>query len=138
MYYCLSLKKKHNMSFFIFQINERIYVAGQIAMVPANLSLIEGGIRPQCRLSLRHVDRVLGAMCPSCCVDSIVACVCYVTHPDCIQVTREEWKKACQVCKAGSFVNGKDTLTTSKMFLPPMSVGFCLEGISSEKQIVSF
>ena len=65
-------------------------MAGQIGMVPANLALIEGGVRAQARLSLRHVSRVLAAMATGCYYDNIVTCVCYVTHPDFIPVAKDE------------------------------------------------
>ena len=66
-------------------------------MIPANLSMVDGGIHPQSRLSLQHVDRVLDAISSGCCVDDVRSCVCYVTHPDYLSIAKEEWNKACQV-----------------------------------------
>jgi len=33
--------------------------------VPGTLSIVEGGIRQQCRLSLRHVSRIIKAVDPN-------------------------------------------------------------------------
>lgn len=65
-------------------------MAGQIAMVPANLSVISGGIHAQVQLSLRHVDRVLSAVSPGCSFHDIISCVCYVSHPSYITVAKQE------------------------------------------------
>ncbi|XP_052270870.1 uncharacterized protein LOC127871748 isoform X2 [Dreissena polymorpha] len=75
------------------KLGQRLHIAGQIGMVPANLSLIHGGIQSQARLSLRHVARVLKAMETSCCMDNIVSCVCYVTHEEYISVAKHELKR---------------------------------------------
>lgn len=40
-------------------------MAGQIALVPGTLNIVEGGIRRQCRLSLRHVSRIIKAVDPN-------------------------------------------------------------------------
>lgn len=47
------------------QVGDIIYVAGQIALVPGTLNIVEGGIRRQCRLSLRHVSRIIKAVDPN-------------------------------------------------------------------------
>ena len=39
-----------------------IYVAGQIALVPGTMQLVDGGVRKQCQLALRHVGRIVKAM----------------------------------------------------------------------------
>lgn len=41
-----------------------MYIAGQIALVPGTMVLIDGGIRRQARLALRHVGRLIQAMDP--------------------------------------------------------------------------
>lgn len=44
------------------RIDNVIYLAGQIALIPGNMAMIKGGIRQQCMLTLRHIDRLLTAM----------------------------------------------------------------------------
>lgn len=76
------------------QVGNSLFVSGQIAMVPANLSIIQGGIQAEARLSLRHVERVLAAMSAGCTLSSIVSCVCYVTHLAFVAIAKEELVKA--------------------------------------------
>ncbi|KAL3873306.1 hypothetical protein ACJMK2_036442 [Sinanodonta woodiana] len=76
------------------KINNKLYIAGQIAMIPSSLQIIEGGILAEARLSLRHVSRIIEAICPGWTLGNIVSVVCYVTQQDYIQVACSEWKKA--------------------------------------------
>lgn len=77
-----------NLGFDFEQVKNKLYVAGQIAMCPANLSIIRGGIVPQARLSLRHVQRILEAM--HCGMDKITTVVCYVTNISYVQTAQRE------------------------------------------------
>ncbi|XP_074658727.1 uncharacterized protein LOC141911627 isoform X2 [Tubulanus polymorphus] len=76
------------------KINDRVFVAGQIALRPANLCVIPGGLIAESRLSLRHVKRVLRAVCPRTNLNSIVSAVCYVTRWSYILKAMSEWKRA--------------------------------------------
>lgn len=38
------------------------YISGQIALVPGSMTIIEGGIKQQCKLTLRHISRIAKAM----------------------------------------------------------------------------
>lgn len=44
------------------RVEEFIHLAGQIGLVPGTLDMINGGIRSQCQLALRHVERLLKAV----------------------------------------------------------------------------
>lgn len=44
------------------RVGELIHLAGQIGMVPGSMQLVKGGIKPQSKLALRHVERILNAM----------------------------------------------------------------------------
>ncbi|XP_061174693.1 uncharacterized protein LOC133183801 isoform X2 [Saccostrea echinata] len=70
------------------KVKDKLYVAGQIAMCPANLAIISGGIVPQARLSLRHVQRILEAM--HCGMDKLNMVVCYVTDIGYVQSAQKE------------------------------------------------
>lgn len=59
-------------------------------MCPANLAIIRGGIVPQTRLSLRHVQRILEAM--HCGIDKITTVVCYVTNISYVQTAQREFE----------------------------------------------
>lgn len=72
------------------QVRKKLYVAGQIAMCPANLAIINGGIVPQARLSLRHVRRILEAM--HCGMDKLTTIICYVTNISYVQAAQREYE----------------------------------------------
>ncbi|KAK3595952.1 hypothetical protein CHS0354_032465 [Potamilus streckersoni] len=84
------------------KINNKLYIAGQIAMCPSSLKIIEGGILPEARLSLRHVSRIIEAICPDWSLGNTVSVVCYITQQDYIQVACSEWKKATEKYKNGT------------------------------------
>lgn len=44
------------------KIGNVIHLAGQIALVPGSMVIVKGGIKQQCRLALRNVDRILSAI----------------------------------------------------------------------------
>ncbi|XP_021367014.1 diphthine--ammonia ligase-like [Mizuhopecten yessoensis] len=79
-------------------VDSRIFIAGQIAMVPGSLKMIQGGIAIESRLSLRHVGRVLGAQFPGCDLRHVVTVVCYITSHRYIDTARREWIRARQSC----------------------------------------
>lgn len=78
----------------VVTVDGRIFVAGQIAMVPGSLNIVQGGITTESRLSLRHVVRVLDAQSPGCNLSHVVSVVCYVTSCQYIDVAKQEWSRA--------------------------------------------
>ncbi len=95
----------------LLQLGDLLYVAGQIAMCPADLSIIEGGVQPQCRLSLRHVQRILAAMHSGTGLKNVLLSICYVTKRMYIEMARKELARSleaekvvtnynyCEMCK---------------------------------------
>lgn len=75
------------------RVGDLVYVAGQIGLVPGTMQMVEGGVRKQCRLALRHVARIVRAMDPNTQLRDVVQGVCYVTHPSYIPEARREWEK---------------------------------------------
>lgn len=47
------------------RVGEITYISGQIALVPGSMTIIEGGIRPQCKLALRHIGEIPSNMVSS-------------------------------------------------------------------------
>ncbi|KAL5008877.1 hypothetical protein ScPMuIL_014458 [Solemya velum] len=76
------------------KISNTVYVAGQIALCPATMEIIQGGILPESRLSLRHVKRVCAAMLTGCGLSHVVSCICYVTNSNYIKTAAAEWTRA--------------------------------------------
>ena len=73
-------------------------------MIPANLSVIPGGILAESRLSLRHVRRILEAMHAGSALHDIILLICYVINQDHISVAAAEWKKALESCRVSANV----------------------------------
>lgn len=54
------------------KIGDITHLAGQIALVPGSMLMVKGGIKQQCRLALRNVDRLLSAIDANTNVRSVV------------------------------------------------------------------
>lgn len=75
------------------KVGDITYISGQIALVPGSMKIIEGGIKAQCRLTLRHIDRIYKALNPQGQVRDIVQGICFVCHPNYISEARRQWEK---------------------------------------------
>ncbi|CAH0393653.1 unnamed protein product [Bemisia tabaci] len=75
------------------RVKDTMYIAGQIALVPGTMVLIDGGIRRQARLALRHVGRLIQAMDPESRLRDVVQGVCYVTNVAHILAAKVEWER---------------------------------------------
>uniref|UniRef100_A0A182TFJ7 Diphthine--ammonia ligase n=1 Tax=Anopheles melas TaxID=34690 RepID=A0A182TFJ7_9DIPT len=70
------------------------YISGQIALVPGSMTIIEGGIRQQCKLTLRHLSRIAKAMnAQGGQLRDVVQGICFVTHPSYIYEARRQWER---------------------------------------------
>lgn len=56
----------------VVKVEDLIHLAGQIALVPGSMQMVKGGIKQQCKLSLRHVGRLLKAMEPNLTIRDVV------------------------------------------------------------------
>lgn len=71
-----------------------INFAGQIALVPGSMTLIEGGIRPQCKLALRHLTRIAKVITSrDGQLRDVVQGICFVTHPNYITEARRQLER---------------------------------------------
>jgi len=71
-------------------VGQQVFVAGQIALCPATMTMVEGGARAQACLSLRHVDRVLKAMNSQLGLCYVTLAICYITSVSIISTAQEE------------------------------------------------
>lgn len=62
-------------------------------MVPGNLAILDLNIKRQCRLTLRHINRIVNAMDSATQLRDIVQGICFLTHPSYIAEARKEWEK---------------------------------------------
>lgn len=75
------------------KIDEITYISGQVALVPGSMTIIDGGIRPQCKLALRHISRIAKAMNAQGQLRDVVQGICFVTHPAFISEARRQWER---------------------------------------------
>lgn len=75
------------------RIGEITYISGQIALVPGSMTIIDGGIRLQCKLALRHIARVAKVMNAHGQLRDVVQGICFVTHPNYISEARRQWER---------------------------------------------
>ena len=68
-------------------------MAGIVPLVPASLSVIEGGISTQCSVALTHVQRVLSAVVPGLGLISCPIMVCFVTKQEHVAEAEASWEK---------------------------------------------
>ncbi|XP_050307732.1 uncharacterized protein LOC126744389 isoform X2 [Anthonomus grandis grandis] len=74
------------------KVGDFINLAGQIALVPGNLQMVSGGIKAQCKLVVRHIDRILKAVESGVNVRDVVQGICYVAHSSFIEPARKHWE----------------------------------------------
>lgn len=57
------------------------------------MSILDSNIKRQCRLTLRHINRIVKAMDSNTELRHIVQGICFLTHPSFIPAARKEWEK---------------------------------------------
>lgn len=75
-------------------MDESVFCAGQIALVPCTMQLVKAGARTQTLLSLSHVKKVLQAVISGLTLANVVQAHCYATRKRDIRVIREAWASA--------------------------------------------
>ncbi|XP_070612353.1 diphthine--ammonia ligase isoform X2 [Erythrolamprus reginae] len=75
------------------QVEDTLYCAGQIALVPCTMQLTSGGIKKEALMSLNHVERVLKAMNLKAELHHILMANCYVTDSKYISVAEAVWQR---------------------------------------------
>ncbi|XP_050754191.1 diphthine--ammonia ligase isoform X2 [Gymnogyps californianus] len=81
------------------KVGDVLYCAGQIALVPCTMQLVNGGIWTEAIVSLRHVERVLEAMSQKTALHHVITASCYVTDSKHIPIARSIWQKKLRECK---------------------------------------
>nr|XP_019953396.1 PREDICTED: diphthine--ammonia ligase isoform X2 [Paralichthys olivaceus] len=74
------------------RVDESVFCAGQIALVPCTLQLMKAGTRRQAHLSFSHVKKVLEAVISSLTLAHVVQAHCYTTRHQDIPVVRAVWE----------------------------------------------
>ncbi|XP_037341980.2 diphthine--ammonia ligase isoform X2 [Pungitius pungitius] len=74
------------------RVDETVFCAGQIALVPCTMQLVTAGARTQARLAFGYVKKVLEAVIGSLTLAHVIQAHCYVTRHRDIPVVRSIWE----------------------------------------------
>lgn len=75
-----------------FQVDQSVFCAGQIALVPCTMQLVKAGSRTQASLSFSYVKKVLEAVISSLTLAHVLQAHCYTTRHQDIPVIRAVWE----------------------------------------------
>ncbi|KAM8913996.1 diphthine--ammonia ligase [Spinachia spinachia] len=73
------------------RVDETVFCAGQIALVPCTMQLVKAGTRTQARLAFSHVKKVLEAVISSLTPAHVIQAHCYITRHGDIPIVRSMW-----------------------------------------------
>ncbi|XP_039993232.1 diphthine--ammonia ligase isoform X2 [Xiphias gladius] len=81
------------------RVDESVFCAGQIALVPCTMQLVKAGTRTQAHLSFSHVKKVLEAVISSLNLTHVVQAHCYTTRQQDIPIIRAVWESMLRAAK---------------------------------------
>nr|XP_046268603.1 diphthine--ammonia ligase isoform X1 [Scatophagus argus] len=73
------------------RVDELVFCAGQIALVPCTMQLVNAGTRTQAHLSFSYVKKVLEAVIGSLTLTHVIQAHCYTTRHQDIPIIRAVW-----------------------------------------------
>ncbi|XP_077416063.1 diphthine--ammonia ligase isoform X1 [Vanacampus margaritifer] len=79
------------------RVDDAVFCAGQIALVPCTMQLVKAGIHTQASLSFIHALKVLEATISSLTLAHVVQAHCYITRRQDVAVVRAAWKRMVEV-----------------------------------------
>lgn len=74
------------------QVDDSVFCAGQIALVPCTMQLVKAGTRTQAHLSFSYVKKVLEAVISRLTLAHVVQAHCYTTRHQDIPIIRAVWE----------------------------------------------
>ncbi|XP_051166123.1 uncharacterized protein LOC127284629 [Leptopilina boulardi] len=77
----------------VVRIGDIILVAGQIPLIPGSMTMLNSNIRQECRLTLRHIERLLKSVDSKTQLRDIVQGICFLTDFKYIKEARNEWER---------------------------------------------
>uniref|UniRef100_A0A1A8ITU1 Diphthine--ammonia ligase n=3 Tax=Nothobranchius kuhntae TaxID=321403 RepID=A0A1A8ITU1_NOTKU len=99
------------------RIDEVVFCAGQIALVPCTMNLVKAGIFTQTQMSFSHMKKVLEAVTDSLTLAHAVQAHCYTTRYQNIPKIRDVWNKMLKTS-----VEEKDLLWDSEIKHVPLLI----------------
>ncbi|XP_056152008.1 diphthine--ammonia ligase isoform X2 [Lampris incognitus] len=74
------------------RVDESVFCAGQIALVPCTMQLVKAGTRSQAHMSISHVKKVLEAVISGLTLAHVLQAHCYITKRQDIPIVRAAWE----------------------------------------------
>ncbi|XP_045918051.1 diphthine--ammonia ligase isoform X3 [Micropterus dolomieu] len=74
------------------RVDQSVFCAGQIALVPCTMQLVKAGTRTQAHLSFSYVKKVLEAVISNLTLAHVIQAHCYATRPQDIPIIRAIWE----------------------------------------------
>ncbi|KAJ8411854.1 hypothetical protein AAFF_G00154920 [Aldrovandia affinis] len=90
------------------KVDELVFCAGQIALVPCTMQLVQGGASAQAFLCFTHTERVLEAMGSGLTLGHVLQPHCYVTRTRDIPTVRRVWKRKLEELHAKEESRGEE------------------------------
>lgn len=81
------------------QVDDSVFCAGQIALVPCTMQLVKAGTRTQAHLSFSYVKKVLDAVIGGLTLAAVVQAHCYATRRQDIPTIRAIWESMLREAK---------------------------------------
>uniref|UniRef100_A0A096LQQ1 Diphthine--ammonia ligase n=1 Tax=Poecilia formosa TaxID=48698 RepID=A0A096LQQ1_POEFO len=75
-----------------FKVDELVFCAGQIPLVPCTMSLVKAATSVEAQLSFSHVKKVLEAVIPNLTLAHVVQAHCYITRHRDVATVRAVWE----------------------------------------------
>ncbi|CAL9687104.1 unnamed protein product [Knipowitschia caucasica] len=76
-----------------YRVNDTVLCAGQIALRPCTMELLQAGSSAQARLALSHVRQVLQAALPGLTLHHVLQAHCYTTRPADTHLIQDTWRR---------------------------------------------
>lgn len=77
----------------VFQVDDVVMCAGQIALVPCTLQMVSGSVALQTRLCFSHVEKVLNAVDSNLSLNHVIHVHMYVTQRKHIPTVTTAWRR---------------------------------------------
>ncbi|XP_067099416.1 diphthine--ammonia ligase [Osmerus mordax] len=89
------------------RVDEAVFCAGQIALVPCSMQLVKAGVGPQARLSFSHVEKVLEAVVSDLTLAHVLQAHCYATRSRDVAAIREVWESKLRTAAGHEELSGE-------------------------------
>uniref|UniRef100_A0A8C7MEE4 Diphthine--ammonia ligase n=1 Tax=Oncorhynchus kisutch TaxID=8019 RepID=A0A8C7MEE4_ONCKI len=97
------------------RVDEAVFCAGQIALVPCTMQLVRAGARTQACLSFSHIEKVLEAVISSLTLGHVLQAHCYATRSQDIPVIRAVWDSKLRAAQEKTHYNNEQEIQSGPL-----------------------